>query len=172
MKHNKVLIFGLDGGSFDYLFPLMEKGKLPAISRLIKNGVWGYLRTTVPPITGSAWPSFMTGKTPAKHGVFDFIQQEIKKDVKLVNSRSIDGETIFDMLSRHKAKIISINVPVTYPPWKINGIMITGMLSLTMQKLHILRNLKKSWMITVLILEHHTRKERNRNSSMTSRIYW
>jgi len=129
MKCKKVLTIGLDGATFDYIFPLIQKGKLPNIKRLIKNGVWGYLRTTFPPITGSAWPSFMTGKTPAKHGVFDFIQQSIKEDVSLVNSRSIDGETIFDMLSRHNKKVIAINVPVTYPPWKINGIMITGMLS-------------------------------------------
>ncbi len=129
MKNKKVLIFGLDGGTFDYIDPIIDKGKLRSIAKLIKNGVRGKLETTVPPITGSAWPSFMTGKTPAKHSVFDFIQQEIKEDVSLVNSQSIVGETIFDILSRHGKKIISINVPVTYPPWKINGIMITGMLS-------------------------------------------
>jgi predicted AlkP superfamily phosphohydrolase/phosphomutase len=129
MSNGKVFIIGLDGATFSYIFPLIKKGKLKNISKLIKNGVWGYLKTTIPPITGSAWPSFMTGKTPAKHGVFDFIQQNIKDDVNLVNSQSIDGETIFDIASRHGKKVISINVPVTYPPWKINGIMITGMLS-------------------------------------------
>jgi len=125
----KVLIIGLDGATFSYIFPLMKKGGLPHISELIKEGSWGYLESTIQPITGSAWPSFMTGMNPTKHGVFDFIQQEVKDDVSLVNSRSIKAETIFDMLSRHKKKVISINVPVTYPPWKINGIMITGMLS-------------------------------------------
>ncbi|TET79105.1 MAG: hypothetical protein E3J41_02810 [Candidatus Cloacimonadota bacterium] len=129
MKEKKVLIIGLDGATFDYIFPLMRKGKLPTISGLIKNGVWGYLESTIQPITGSAWPSFMTGKTPAKHSVFDFIQQEIKEDVSLVNSQSIVGETIFDILSRQGKEVMSINVPVTYPPWKINGVMITGMLS-------------------------------------------
>jgi predicted AlkP superfamily phosphohydrolase/phosphomutase len=129
MNDAKVFIFGLDGATFEYIDPLLKRGKLPTIGKLVNGGIRGNLKTTVPPITGSAWPSFMTGKTPVKHGVFDFIQQEIKKDVSLVNSRSIDGETIFDILSRHNRKIISINVPVTYPPWKINGYMITGMLS-------------------------------------------
>lgn len=129
MNEGKVFIFGLDGGTFDYIDPLMERGKLPTIRKIVTGGVRGNLKTTVPPITGSAWPSFMTGKMPVKHGIFDFIQQEIKKDVSLVNSRSIDGETIFDILSRHNRKVISINVPVTFPPWKVNGIMITGMLS-------------------------------------------
>lgn len=129
MKNKSVLIIGLDGATFDYIDPLIDEGKLRSIAKLIKNGVRSKLKTTVPPITGSAWPSFMTGKTPAKHGVFDFIQQEIKEDVSLVDSRSIVGETIFDILSRNGKKVISINVPVTYPPWKINGIMITGMLS-------------------------------------------
>lgn len=129
MRKKKVLVIGLDGATFDYIFPLMKEGKLPAISKLIRNGSWGFLESTIQPITGSAWPSFMTGKTPAKHSVFDFIQQELKEDVSLVSSQSIVGETIFDILSRHGKKIISINVPVTYPPWKINGIMITGMLS-------------------------------------------
>jgi predicted AlkP superfamily phosphohydrolase/phosphomutase len=129
VNDGKVFIFGLDGGTYDYIDPLMEKGKLPTIQGIVSAGVRGNLKTTVPPITGSAWPSFMTGKMPVKHGVFDFIQQQLKKDVSLVNSRSIDGETLFDVLSWHNRKVISINVPVTYPPWKINGIMITGMLS-------------------------------------------
>ncbi len=124
-----MLIIGLDGATFDYIFPLMRKGRLPNLSKLMRTGSWGNLESTIQPITGSAWPSFMTGKTPAKHGVFDFIQQEIKEDVGLVNSQSIVGETIFDIFSRNGKEVISINVPVTFPPWKINGYMITGMLS-------------------------------------------
>ena len=129
MKKNKVLVIGLDGATFDYIFPLIKKGKLPNISKLIKGGSWDYLESTIQPITGAAWPSFMTGKTPAKHSIFDFIQQETKDDVGLVDSQSIVGETLFDILSRNGKRVIAINVPVTYPPWKINGMMVTGMLS-------------------------------------------
>jgi predicted AlkP superfamily phosphohydrolase/phosphomutase len=129
MNRRKVVIIGLDGATFDYILPLIEKGRLSTLSQLIGSGCWGDLESTIQPITGAAWPSFMTGKTPAKHGVFDFIQQEVKDDVGLVSSRSILGETLFDILSRKKRKVISINVPVTYPPWKVNGYMVTGMLS-------------------------------------------
>ena len=30
------------------------------------------LRSTVPPITSTAWPSMMTGLNPGKHGIYDF----------------------------------------------------------------------------------------------------
>ena len=68
-----MLVIGLDGATFDVIRPLVHNGKLPTIERLMKNGVYGDLISTIPPVTSPAWPSFMTGKNPGKHGVFDFV---------------------------------------------------------------------------------------------------
>ena len=65
----KVLVIGLDGATLDLIGPWADDGKLPHISRLMREGVSGELRSTVPPVTGPAWTSFMTGKGPGKHGI-------------------------------------------------------------------------------------------------------
>ena len=50
----------------------MEQGLLPNLARLFKTGASSRLQSTIPPITPCAWSSFMTGKNPGKHGIFDF----------------------------------------------------------------------------------------------------
>ncbi len=64
MSSEKVFILGLDGASPEVIESLMAQGKLPTFERVKREGVMGSLRTTIPPITGSAWSSFMTGKNP------------------------------------------------------------------------------------------------------------
>ena len=121
----KVLIFGLDGGTWAVFDPLIEEGYMPNLKRLKEDGVSGVLKSTIPPITPAAWTSFQTGMNPGKHGVFSFIQfDKDKKKFSFVNSDSIMVETVFEYLSRNGFKIISINLPVTYPPKHINGVMI------------------------------------------------
>ena len=68
----KVVVIGLDGASGDIIEPLMEQGKLPHLAHIMRNGVYGKLRSTVHPITPQAWTTFLTGKNAGKHGIFDF----------------------------------------------------------------------------------------------------
>jgi len=127
---NKVLIVGLDGATFRIIKPLVLEGKLPTFSRLMKNGIHGILRSTVPPITAPAWTSFTTGKNPGKHGLFHFTTfKEGSYDYSLVNATFIKSKTMFRLASDAGKRVISINVPVTYPPEKLNGIVVSGMLS-------------------------------------------
>lgn len=127
---NKLLIIGLDGATFRIIKPLVEEGKLPCFSKLMKGGVHGVLRSTIPPITAPAWTSFMTGKNPGKHGLFHFTTfKKGSYDYDLVNATLIKSKTIFKLASEAGRRVISINVPVTYPPEELNGIVVSGMLS-------------------------------------------
>jgi predicted AlkP superfamily phosphohydrolase/phosphomutase len=71
----RVLIIGWDGATFDLIEPWVAQGKLPNIAAVLENGAHGELRSTLPPMTFPAWSSFMTGKNPAKHGIYDFTRQ-------------------------------------------------------------------------------------------------
>ena len=53
-----VLVVGIDGGSFNIIEPLIEKGLLPNFKRLISGGVKSYLESTIHPSSEQAWPSF------------------------------------------------------------------------------------------------------------------
>jgi predicted AlkP superfamily phosphohydrolase/phosphomutase len=126
----KILAIGLDGASFTVLKPWMEEGILPNFKKVVAGGVSGELMSTIPPVTGPAWASFMTGKAPGSHGIYDFVKP-IKGGIgrEIVNYKSIKSETIFSLLTRHGKKIISINMPLTYPMPEVDGYIISGLLT-------------------------------------------
>lgn len=124
----KLLIIGIDGAPFDLIRPWVEAGHLPNLARLMARGVQADLASTLPPVTSPAWPSFMTGCNPGKHGVFDFIHPH-GNSFDLVNSTRIRQPTIWQRLSSAGYRVGVLNVPVTYPPQPLNGYMITGILS-------------------------------------------
>ncbi len=128
----KVLFIGLDGATFDVLDPLMEAGIMPRLQRFIGEGVRGLLETTIPPITPTAWVSWMTGKNPGKHGVFEFLLRRKGSGAmpdQPVSAHSRDGLAFWDILGRMGKQAIVTNVPCTYPPIPLNGVMISDFLT-------------------------------------------
>jgi len=124
----KLLIIGLDGATFDLIKPWAAEGKLPALAKLMQDGVTGDLESTLPPVTSPAWPTFMTGKNPGKHGVFDFIRPRAGT-FDMVNASQIKGKLLWEILGEAGYSVGVLNVPITYPPRKVNGYMVPGLLS-------------------------------------------
>ena len=126
----KIVVIGLDGATFDLIKPFIAQGKLPTFKKLMDSGTWSELRSTVPPVTASAWSSFMTGKNPAAHGLFDFMQRrENSYDLAPVSARDRDGKAVWDLIGDAGKRVIVMNVPVTWPPQPVNGLLVTGMLT-------------------------------------------
>ena len=69
----KVLIIGLDGGSWTLLNRLCDEGQMPNLRRLRDGGAPGILSSTIPPISPVAWTSFLTGLRPGRHRLYGFI---------------------------------------------------------------------------------------------------
>ncbi len=123
----RVLIIGLDGATFDVLDPLMRQGRMPALRRFIENGAAGILHSTKPPITPAAWTTFMTGKGPGRHGIVDFEKYDVARHSLTFNSTyEIREKTLWEHLSDKGLRVGSVNVPMTYPPRPVNGFMISG----------------------------------------------
>jgi predicted AlkP superfamily phosphohydrolase/phosphomutase len=124
---SKVLIVGIDGGSFDIILPLVREGKLPHIRDLIDQGSHGYLETTMPPMTFPAWTSYMTGVNPGKHGVFDFTERiPGTYMIRFINAKARKAKTLWRLVSEANKRVGVMAVPVTYPPEEVNGFMICG----------------------------------------------
>ncbi len=123
----RVFIIGWDGATFDLIKPWVEKGRLPNIAQVLENGAHGPLRSTMPPMTFPAWTSFMTGKNPGKHGIFDFTRQRPGTyDLEFVNGGQRRAPSFWKLISDAGRQVISISVPCTYPPEPVNGIMLSG----------------------------------------------
>lgn len=122
------LVIGLDGATMDLIRPWAKAGHLPNLARLIELGVSGELESTLPPVTSPAWPTFMTGKNPGRHGVFDFIRPSAGA-FDMVNASQIDGRMVWEYLSDAGLSVGVLNVPITYPPRPVNGYLVPGLLS-------------------------------------------
>jgi predicted AlkP superfamily phosphohydrolase/phosphomutase len=123
-----VFIIGIDGATFDIINPMVKEGLLPTFSRLMEEGAFGRLDSTIPYLSPPAWTSFMTGKNPGKHGILDFFGRcPDSYNARFFNALSRREKPFWTLLSESGKKVCVINVPMTYPPDKVNGVMISGM---------------------------------------------
>jgi len=123
----QVLVIGLDGGTFDLIEPWVEAGRLPNIGRLMRDGTWGALRSTIHPLTPTAWTTFATGCQPGKHGVYDFaLFRPGSYEPILTDAACSRAPSVFQLLSEAGRRVVAYNIPWTYPPEPVNGVMIAG----------------------------------------------
>jgi predicted AlkP superfamily phosphohydrolase/phosphomutase len=122
-----VLVLALDGATFDVIEPLVARGRLPNLARWIAGGRSGLLRSTVPPVTFPAWTSFLTGREPGEHGIFDFTQKlPGEYRVRFVNATDRSGASIFARVSRAGGQVLALGMPATHPPEPVSGLLVTG----------------------------------------------
>ncbi|MFB6076131.1 MAG: alkaline phosphatase family protein, partial [Candidatus Aenigmatarchaeota archaeon] len=142
IDENKVIVIGLDGADWDIITPLVNEGKLPNIEKLMKNGDYANLTSTIPSMSPVAWTTFATGKNPGKHGIYSFLEKRGNEFVPL-SSQDIESKKIWDITSENDLSSIIINVPMTYPPHKIKGKIISGYLSIRNTTYTYPKNLQK-----------------------------
>ena len=125
---NKVIVIGLDGATFDLIKPWAEAGYLPTLQHCLQMGAHGELRSTVPPMTAPAWTAFGTGCNPGKHRLYDWIARE-PDSYKFTPVTALDGKapTIYGLLSDYGRSVVALNIPMTYPPMPVNGVMVSGL---------------------------------------------
>ncbi len=126
----RVFILGLDGGSWNLFDRMFDAGLMPNLQRLCREGVRATLESTLPPITPVAWTSLMTGANPGRHGVFAFVRKDPENSYRPLplNRMDMQAPTVFDYY-REDGRLISLNLPMSYPATEINGVMITGMMT-------------------------------------------
>jgi predicted AlkP superfamily phosphohydrolase/phosphomutase len=124
------VVVGVDGLTFRILHPLIERGDLPHFQKLMSQGCESVLESKYPPLTPPAWTSLSTGLKPARHGVYDFWSygEGGYRDASdtHVQTKRRGGKAIWNILSEFGKRVLVINVPVTYPPEAVNGIMVSG----------------------------------------------
>jgi len=126
----KTVIIGLDGATFDIVDPLARAGRLPVLSRLMREGSHAPLRSTILPNSFPGWASCITGTSEGMHGVFSpFIKKSGQYGVTAMSGRDIMTRPLWQILTEHRARSIVLNVPTSYPPEEINGLLVTGMLT-------------------------------------------
>jgi len=129
-KYKKVIVIGIDGADWKLLHPWLEQGHLPVLEKFCIQGTTGKLRSTIRPESSVAWSAFATGVNPGKHGVFGFVQHvQGSYQNHIANGSNIRIQRFWDILGDAGLRSCLINIPFTYPPTPINGILVGGMMT-------------------------------------------
>jgi len=119
-----VIVVGVNGMELDVIRPLLLKGDLPNLAKIIKNGAYGKLRTVDAPNCPRVYSTMFTSTTPAEHGITGFLVGGIT-----ANTNMLKQEPIWSMLSKNGVTVGMANVPATFPVMPVNGYMVSGMLT-------------------------------------------
>ncbi|MBI2977118.1 MAG: alkaline phosphatase family protein [Chloroflexi bacterium] len=128
---NRVMVIALDGATWNLARPWMQAGHMPNLARLVAQGASADMLAELPPSSVPNWPAFMTGKNAGKHGCVWWLKRDAagRLDRVPLDSRSVQGDTIWSLLSALGKKVIVQNVPVTYPVEPVNGVVVSGLLT-------------------------------------------
>ncbi|MBI4052774.1 MAG: alkaline phosphatase family protein [Candidatus Diapherotrites archaeon] len=130
MKKQRIVVVGLDGARHSVMKKWFAEGKLPYFKKLCDEGVFCELEANFPPHSMNGWTSIVTGNNPGKHGIYGIqIEKANSYENFIPDSTHIHGEKLYDILSENNKVVGIINLPLTYPAHKLNGIMVTDFLT-------------------------------------------
>jgi len=121
----KIYFVGIDGADWDIIDPLIEKGKLEFFAKLKKESSWARLKTFKPTLSPVVWTCIATGKNKDKSGISGWSGGEYSNAQRKEPS-------IWEINDFYKEKSTIINWFVTYPPDKINGILVSDKFKLAL----------------------------------------
>lgn len=113
----RVLVFGIDGGTWDVMDELLAAGEMPNLKSLYDAGIHGVLESRPPALSPVVWSTIFTGKLPKEHGVANW---------KTSHSQHRKVKAVWDITSDAEIATHVFNVPSTWPPTPVTGVMLSG----------------------------------------------
>jgi len=148
----RVIVLGLDGLDPMLCEKFMSEGKLPNFQKLSEQGSFLKLKTSLPAMSPVAWSTFATGVNPGKHNIFDFLTPDRHSYLPVLSSTKIrdpektlkigryriplkkpeiqllrKSRTFWKILGDHWIFSHIIRVPITFPPEKFYGALLSAM---------------------------------------------
>lgn len=131
----RIFVLGIDGVPHSFLQDKFSKGEMPNLARLCKEHFVKSMNSVYPTVSSVAWTSFATGENPAQHNIFGFVDRTPNPfQIEIPTACNRKAKTIWHELSEQGKKVIIMNVPLTYPPEKVNGILTSGFLCTDINK--------------------------------------
>ena len=127
MNTPRTLIIGLDGATFDLIKPLALAGHLPALTRIMAQGVHGPLRAWPSMNSEAGWTSLVTGYNSGQHSIYRLVTHAQRDHSRLATAADRKKDPFWCLLSAAGQQVGVINVPLSYPADPVNGFMLSGM---------------------------------------------
>lgn len=134
-KSSRLFILGLDGSPLPLLRRLMKAGDLPNLARIFESGSAVEMNSSLPDVSAVAWTSVNTGKNPGKHGIYGFVDRKPgTTEMEVMTARHVRAKTVWELASDAGRRAVAINVPLSFPPQHINGVVISDFLAPALSK--------------------------------------
>ncbi len=122
----KVLLIGWDAADWKVIYPLMDAGQMPNLSRLVERGASGPITTLHPPLSPMLWTSIATGKRPFKHGIHGFSEPTPDgRGVQAVTNLSRKSKAVWNILNQTGRRSVVIGWWPSHPAEPIDGVMVS-----------------------------------------------
>jgi len=120
----RVILVSVNGGEWDIIRPLVQRGEMPHLASVIERGVSGNLRTVSRATCPKTYSVLQTSTPAEENGIPSF---QIKGVT--VSTGMLKTEPLWSILSKSGVSVGMANVPATFPALPVNGYTITGMLT-------------------------------------------
>ena len=128
----KILLIGWDAADWRIIRPLVERGRMPHLAKLIAGGASGNLASLRPMLSPMLWTSVATGKRPHKHGIHGFTEPRPEGDgIRAVASTSRTTKAIWNILTQQGLRPHCVNWYASHPAEPINGVCVSDRFAVT-----------------------------------------
>lgn len=116
----RLVVVGLDGGTWDVITPLLDAGAMPATARILREGTGAVLRSMEPSSSSILWTTIATGRTPEEHGIRDFYGTQ---------NDQLHAARFWEVASANGSRVGMFQWLVTWPPDPLPGFVVPDWLA-------------------------------------------
>lgn len=149
---HRLIVLGIDGMDPQLLRQFMGEGKMPNFAKLVAQGDFRELATSIPPQSPVAWSNLITGMNAGGHGIFDFIHRDPKTMSLYYSASRVEapkhalhigdwviplgggtaeqlrqGAAFWQILDEHGIANTIVRIPSNFPPVAAKGKTLSGM---------------------------------------------
>jgi predicted AlkP superfamily phosphohydrolase/phosphomutase/tetratricopeptide (TPR) repeat protein len=122
----RVLLIGWDAADWKVIEPLMNRGAMPALRRLVEGGSAGNIATLEPCLSPILWTSVATGKAPWRHGVRGFVEPSPDRSgLRPVGSASRRCKALWNIASQAGKRVHCAGWFASHPAECIHGVCVS-----------------------------------------------
>src|SRR4051812_10309682 len=123
----RVLLLGWDAADWKIITPLLERGEMPFLAQVVREGVMGNIATLTPALSPLLWTSIATGKRADKHGILGFAEPRADGlGLQVASSNSRRSAALWNILAAHRRKSAFVHWFATHPTEPVPGAVIVS----------------------------------------------
>lgn len=125
---SRVVLVGWSAADWQFLNPLLDAGRLPALQSLVDRGVKGDLAALSPLLPPVLWTSIATGQLPERHGILGELEpDEATGATRLASSGSRKSSALWNICDRAGLRTLAVNWYASQPAEPVAGAIVSNL---------------------------------------------